>query len=193
MSLRTRALVPAATYLGALLLAGGLAACSPESIIEKAIEDQTGVKVDEDGGEVTFTDEDGNTTEFSEEDDGWVTITDEDGSVYTQGEGLPEDFPSEVPLIDLPVTFGISSLEADGSSVHMLTIESDTSCDGLYEDGVAELTGSGFVEENSTVMDSSDGYWAFGTFIGAYTVTYSVGDDGEGCAVSYTVESIQKG
>lgn len=191
MSTRTR-VVPAAAALGALLLAAGLAACSPESIIENAIEDKTGVRVDDDGGSVTITGDDGSTTEIGQGDDGWATITGGDGSVYTQGEGIPADFPSAVPLIDMPVTWGVSNLAADGTQTFMLTMESTTSCDGVFDDAVSKLTGKGYTEESSTVMESSDGYWAFGTWVGAYRVNLSVGDDsGSSCDVTYAVESIQ--
>jgi hypothetical protein len=191
MSVRTRA-VPAAAALGALLVAALLAACSPESIIENAIEDKTGVRVDDDGDSVTITGDDGSVTEFNEADDGWVTITGGDGSVYTQGEGVPEDFPSAVPIVDLPVTFGVSNLAADGVQTFMLTMESTKGCDGVFDDAVSKLTDKGYTEESSSVMDSSDGYFAFGTWLGAYRVNLSVGDDGSNsCDVSYMVESIQ--
>jgi hypothetical protein len=192
MSSRTRAL-PAAVTLGALLLAAGLAACSPESIIENAIEDKTGVRVDDEGDSVTITGDDGSVTEFNEADDGWVTITGSDGSVYTQGEGIPADFPSAVPLIDMPTTFGVSSVDAEGVQVFMLTMESAKGCDGVFDDVVSRLADKGYTEEqSSTVMESSDGYWALGSWVGAYKVTVSVSDNGGAtCNVSYTVESIQ--
>ena len=71
----------------------------------------------------------------------------------------------------------------------MLTMES-ASCDGAFEDAVSKLTSQGYVEESSTVMDSSDGYFAFGTWMGDYKVSVSVTDD-DGCIVGYTVESIE--
>lgn len=188
MSLRELAR-PAAVAVGSLLLATGLAACSPESIIENAIEDQTGVKVDEEDDSFTVTDDEGTTTEFNQEDDGWVTITSEDGGVYTQGPGIPEDFPGAVPLIDMPVTLGVSSVAADGS-MYMLTLESEDSCTGVYEDVVSRLTGAGYSEESSTVMEA-DGYFAMGTYQGDYTVNVSVADDDGGCTVGYTVASIE--
>jgi hypothetical protein len=189
MSLRTL-VRPAVVPVGALLLVAGLAACSPESIIDNAIEDQTGVEVDDDGDSVTITGDDGSTTEIDDDGDGGVTITDENGGVYTQGEGLPEDFPSAVPLIDMPVTFGVSNVTADGST-YMVTLESDKSCEGVFDDAVGRLTDNGYTEESSTVMDSSDGYFALGSYVGVYKVSVSVGDDGDGCDVGYTVESIQ--
>ena len=188
MSSRVRA-IPAAT-IGALLLAAGLAACSPESIIENAIEDKTGVRVDDDGDSFTITGDDGSTTDFDTDDDGWVTIRSGDGAVYSQGEGIPPDFPSAVPLIDMPVTIGVSSLTADGSQAYMVTMERAGGCDGAFEDAVSRLTDKGYTEESSTVMESSDGYFAFGTWLGAYKVSVSVSDD-DGCIVGYTVESIQ--
>ena len=188
MSLRT-IVRPAAVSVGSLILVSSLAACSPESIIENAIEDKTGIDVKDDGDSFTITDDEGSTTEFNEEDDGWVTITSGDGSVYSQGEGMPPDFPSAIPLIDLPVTIGVSSLTADGTQAYMLTMES-ASCDGAFEDAVSKLTSQGYVEESSTVMDSSDGYFAFGTWMGDYKVSVSVTDD-DGCIVGYTVESIE--
>ncbi len=182
--------VPAAALL---LLLAGLAACSPESIIEKAVEDQTGVKVDDDGDSVTITGDDGSVTEFNEADDGWATITGSDGSVYTQGPGIPADFPAAVPLIDMPTTFGVSSVDAEGVQVFMLTMESTEGCAGVFDDAVSRLTDKGYTEEQaSTVMESSDGYWALGSWVGEYKVTVSVSDNGGAtCSASYTVESIQ--
>lgn len=190
MSLRS-IVRPAAVSVGSLMLVAGLAACSPESIIENAIEDKTGIDVEEDGDSFTITGDDGSTTEFSEEDDGWVTITDESGGVYTQGEGLPEDFPAAVPLIDMPVTLGVSSVTAEGAATYMLTMESDDSCSGVYDDVVLRLTDKGYTEESSTVMEGSDGYFAMGTYLGAYNVNVSVGDDDGGCTVGYTVQTIE--
>ena len=188
MSLRTIAR-PAAVSVSSIMLVVGLAACSPESVIENAIEDKTGVDVKEDGDSFTITDEEGSTTEFNQDDDGWVTIESGDGSVYSQGEGIPPDFPSAIPLIDLPVTLGVSSLTADGTQAYMITMESDE-CDGAFEDAASRLTSDGYTEESSTVMDSSDGYFAFGTWIGAHKVSLSVTDD-DGCIVGYTVEVIE--
>ena len=188
MSLRSLAR-PAVVSVGSLMLVAGLAACSPESIVENVIEDQTGVDIDDKGDGFTITDDDGTTTEFDQEDDGWMTITSEDGGVYTQGPGIPEDFPGAVPLIDMPVTLGVSSVTADGAT-YMLTMESADSCDGVYEDAVSRLTGAGYTEESSTVMEADD-YFAMGTYQGEFTVNVSVADDDGGCTAGYTVTPIQ--
>ncbi len=111
-----------------------------QSVAEKAVEEATGVKVDEDEGSVTIE---------GEGDDGEsVTISGEEGSV-------PEDFPDDAPLYDATVV-GSSSFQSGESVNHSVTLQTKDSIDDVaafYQD---ELESEGW-EIEGTFNTEADG------------------------------------
>ena len=100
------------------LLTGGC-----ESIAKKAVEDATGVSVDESGDSVTITGDDGSSME----------INSEEGK-------LASDFPTEVPLYDGEIRDS-AGFKTDTGSTFTATVGTEDSLDDVkafYEDELAK-------------------------------------------------------
>jgi hypothetical protein len=109
----------------------GAAGC--QSVTEKAVEEATGVKVDEDEDSVTIESEDG--------DGESVTISGEEGSV-------PEDFPDDVPLYDATVV-GSSSYESGENVNYSVTLETKDSVEDVAAFYEEELESEGWEIEGT--------------------------------------------
>lgn len=154
--------------LGAVVVVGSLAACSPESVLENALGDGSGVDVDT--------------------DDGGVVITDDEGNSFTSGGGLPEGFPSDVPVLDLEVLLGGSSSQ-DGVESFYVTMSGSGGQD-LYDDALSELESAGYTADDTSVVQGDDGsFLAWAQLSGPHDVLLSVSGDASETAITYTVSN----
>lgn len=167
-----------ATAIGALLLAaaplsgcGGADSPSVKDLIDIA-----------DGEGSIDTDGDGRDDLSIQRDGDGVALEGDDGSIRI-GDHLPDDFPSEVPLIDGEVVQG-SSYAADESRGWVVGIHHAGALPATVERVAAELTGAGFAEVNR--FSAQDGA-VLGVTRDSFTVqvTFAVEDDGT--LVAYTV------
>jgi len=103
-----------------------------EKATEAAIEDATGVKVDQ--------------------DDDSVTITGEDGSSITAGQGgeLPEGFPEDAPVYDGDIT---TSLVTEDSFT--IGIETDDEWTEVWDWYLAELDSEGWTSTSELKLEDS--------------------------------------
>ena len=108
------------------------------------------------------------------------------GDVDLGGPGVPDGFPSEVPLIDGEVVYGMSVGNSDGN-VWNVTVK--VGGEGAIDDIRAQLEGAGFTEneagigsetaEGATAIYESDAYGVLvvvtkdgdGTYVANYSVT----------------------
>ncbi len=108
------------------------------------------------------------------------------GDVDFGGNSVPEDFPSEVPLIEGEVLSGASAGNADGK-VWNVTIKVDDA--SAFDEITAQFEAAGF--EPSELGGTSD-QGATGTFTkdpyGVFVVVAG-GDTAEGWVANYTVTS----
>lgn len=153
------------TTTAGLLFALSMTGCGAiaEEAIEQAIESDTGesVEIDFDGEDGTISIEGENGEEFSidvDEDGGSsvMSSTDEDGNTFemTSGEGLPDDWPSELPVPAGNINASTVMAEND-NRILTLVIEVDDSA-SAHDAYVDELTGKGFTV-GSTSSFESDG------------------------------------
>ncbi|MEE9414650.1 MAG: hypothetical protein V3V01_05145 [Acidimicrobiales bacterium] len=151
---------------GALLALLALSGCgkiveaASERAIEAAIEAETGEDIDLD---LDFDDDgsfkieaDGETIEFDVGDETLEITGSDDGgeSNFTMGEGLPEDWPSSVPVPDGTVVAG-SSINADGERLWTVSTTPDDVIDS-FDSYIAQLEKAGY-EVTSNSNYSSDG------------------------------------
>jgi hypothetical protein len=108
------------------------------------------------------------------------------GDVDLGGKSVPEDFPSEVPLIDGEVLSGASAGNEDGKIWNVTIKVADAS---VFDEIKAQLEGAGF--ESSEIGGSGD-QGSTGTFTkepyGVFVVVAG-GDTAEGWVANYTVTS----
>lgn len=136
---------PARFRSGRLALAGlalalpALSACGGDDLAsglaERAVEQAGGGEVDVeigDGGE-----------SFS--------ITDGEGNVVASGQGLPDGFPAEVPLVDAEILSGVSAGGASGEG-WAVTMLSDRPADELVDEATGLLEEAGFSAEGQGSM-----------------------------------------
>jgi len=103
-----------------------------EKATETAIEDATGVKVDQDGDS--------------------VTITGEDGSSITASEGgeLPEGFPEDAPVYDGVITTSLVSEEN-----FTIGVETDDEWTTVWDWYVSELESEGWTKTTELKLEDS--------------------------------------
>lgn len=176
-----------------LLLALGVTGCGAlaEEAIEQAIEADSGesVEIDFDGEDGTLSIEGENGEEFSidvdEDGDGSsvMSSTDEDGNTFemTTGEGLPDDWPSELPVPSGNIVASTVMSENDNRILTLVTEVSDS--ESAHDDYVDQLTSQGFTT-GSTSSFESDGQSSKFTEVSndSWTGMISSGNDGNGSA-----------
>jgi hypothetical protein len=119
-----------------VLVLGGVAGCG--KIVEKAVEDATGVSVDEDDGSVTIEGEDGTS----------ITVDEE-------GTELPEGYPSDVPVYDGTITTAWETSDEKGTTYSIAITTEDSTAD-VVDWYKAELEDGGW-KILSTFKDASSG------------------------------------
>lgn len=158
--------------------------------------DEDGVQAESEGGEsldidgdgtFTVTDEDGDVTtgEF-DEDDGSFVVEGEDGSVFSSGEGVPSEWPSDVPVPSgLSEVFGTYSKNGEFESSTIGGVTSQSASDG-FDSYVAELTSAGFEETSlSRSGDALTGIYARGDL--SVAVSFFGGDGDTDVTVSASI------
>lgn len=200
-------------WVGVSVALAVVAGCSgediAESIIEQGLEREGGGDVDVDldlhdggisieteEGEISIeTDEDGNVVIEGEGEDGDVSIRSEDGETVIEsddgtmvieqgGAGLPEGFPSDVPLPDALTVQISQSSSMDGRESWFVGGEVDAESGEVLGDLVAALESAGFGRQMLTetpegaIFSYDDGTWQ---------VAGTVGSDGSGTAIALTV------
>ncbi len=158
----------------------------------KAFEAGTGVKVDEQGGRVTFTGQDGTQVQYSgDEDSGTVTYKTETGEVgrieSQTGEGaksLPKDFPSDFPLLSgavLTSTWSMAAAE-QGQNFNLVwtTDKSPEDVTAFFE---GALPGQGWTRNMSSIFEDTtllNFERSFGTDGGKDNAMFSVSKNDDG-------------
>ncbi|MGA9275342.1 hypothetical protein [Ilumatobacter sp.] len=167
-----------------------------EEAVERAVEADSGedvdFEIDDDGfsieteeGDITFsangdgieiegTDEDGNDFSLDATENG-LEIDGADGeSVYDAGEGIPDEWPSDVPAPDgLSDVYGTYVSEGGQESV-LVTGSTDGNASDVFDEYAERLTGAGFDE--TATSSPGDGF---------RTATYAKGER----TVSVTAQS----
>lgn len=179
-----RAVVLGAVVLGAVVLAS---ACGSESLTEKAIEEATGVQVDEDGNVVSISTDEGS---IRVDSSGNVEVVTSDGSqVLSSGqEGeLPDDFPDDVPVPDAAITSSLAS-DSDGVRSWIVNLETEDTR-GTYDEYVATLNDAGFTVDDIVAATAGG---VFSALSSADNGTWTVGimaADGSGLTITVTAAS----
>lgn len=158
---------------------GFLASCSPGDLIEnaageaaeKAIESATGadIEVDEDGGSMSFQDEDGE-TDIS----------------FGNNVSLPDGFPDEVPLIEGNIQTAAKTTQ-DGDVVFTVNIGTEGSVSDARTDATELLLSAGFTEAEAVEMGDQMQLVTFAGDGPVETVTVNLLGDGESLTVGYMV------
>lgn len=120
----------------ALVALVGLTGCA--KIAEKAIEDATGVSVDEDDGTVTIEGEDGAS----------ITVNDE-------GTELPEGYPDDAPVYDGTIASAWESTD-QGKTTYMVSVTTKDSIGDVVDWYKSELESEGWTI-TTTFKDASSG------------------------------------
>lgn len=138
MTNTTRVSVAVAVVAGAFVLAS----CSPGDLLDSAIEKGvekgfeaatgTDIEIDEDGGQISISGEDGDVT-------------------FGSGAGLPDGFPDEIPLVDGEITGGMRISEGDTDGF-MASVATSGSIGDVYDQATGLLEGAGFTEQSSADM-----------------------------------------
>lgn len=174
-----------------LLLALSVTGCGAlaEEVIEQAIEADSGesVEIDFDGDDGTLSIEGENGEEFSidvdEDGDGSAVMssTDEDGNTFEMvtGEGIPDDWPGELPVPPGNIVASTVMTENDNRILTLVTEVSDS--ESAHDDYVDQLTSQGFTT-GSTSSFESDGQSSKFTEVrnDSWTGMISSGSDGDG-------------
>ena len=148
----------------ALLALGAMGGCA--TIAEKAIEDATGVSVDEDGSSVTIEGDDGSTITYDEE-----------------GTELPDGYADDVPVYDGVIDSSWQTSDDNGTTYAVAIKTEDTTEDVVawYEEQLAD---EGWTIK-STFKDASSG------MVSAekddMTFYLAAGAESEGTAITQTV------
>lgn len=166
-----------ALALATLALTAGcsqIAERATEEAVERAVESETGEDVDvdldfnddgfsieSDQGDITFsadgdgieidgTDDDGNDFSLDASEDG-LQIDGADGdSVYNTGEGIPEEWPSDVPRPEgLADVFGTYVSEGTDENV-LVSGKADGDASDVFADYVGRLADAGFEETSAS-------------------------------------------
>ncbi len=110
------------------------------------------------------------------------------GAVDLGGAAVPDDFPSEVPLISGDIVYGLGINGDNGDKAWNVTVK----VDGVdaFEQISSDLEDAGFAAQ--TTQSDESGAAAGGAFIGEnYGVVVAVsGDDSAGWVANYTVSEI---
>lgn len=158
-----RKMVPLVLVL-ALLALGAVGGCA--KIAENAIEDATGVSVDEDGGSVTIEGDDGSTITYDDE-----------------GAELPDGYPDDVPVYDGTIDSSWQTSDDKGVTYAVAIKTTDPVSDVVawYEEQLAD---KGW-EIKSTFKDESSGMVSAES--DDMTFYLAAGAESEGTAITQTV------
>jgi len=149
----------------ALTFASSLTGCGAiaEEAIEQAIENDSGENIeidfDSEDGTVSIEGENGEEISIDVNEDGESSVmssTDEDGNTFemTSGEGLPDNWPSELPVPSGTIVASTVMAEND-NRILTLVLEVDDSV-SAHDNYVDQLTSDGFTV-GSTSSFESDG------------------------------------
>jgi hypothetical protein len=167
MKQTTKSIATAVFVISAVLLLSG---CWPfpsqkqvgEKIMEKAIESQTGGKVDVNAEKNS------------------MTINGEEGSTTVSGEGqakLPDNFPSDIFVYsDAKIIVASAMKEGDSFSV---TYATETSVDDAFSKYKDELTGNGWTKENEVDLGTQGKMLNFKKENRSVLVTIGIDNDGQ--------------
>jgi hypothetical protein len=167
--LAVRAGVLASALAVALTGCGSAVENIVEGNVERAIENELGESADVEIGEDSFS------------------VDTEDGSITAGAGSVPDDFPTDVPLVDGEVAFA-QRLESDDGFSWNLIITSDADPGTLADQVRGELTDNGFSVEEASEFSGADS--AGGTILaekGDLTVLVLVAGDGSETSATYTV------
>jgi hypothetical protein len=157
-----------------LLFPALLSACSgddasenaSENAAERAIEDATGgdADIDIDGEDVTIETSEG---------------------TFTSGQGLPDGFPSEVPLIEGEVQTGLSGSGTGSDGGFAVVVATDLDGEAAAEQAASLLTDAGY-----ETSEGAGGGFGAGLFTNAdWEVLVISTDTGDGAQVQYIVSA----
>lgn len=140
-----------------------------ENAVERAIENEVGgdadVQVDEDS----------------------VTIDTQDGSITAGSGSVPDDFPSDIALVEGEVSFAQRIETADGIGWSVQVAAADGDAAAVAEQVRADLTAAGFTVDDQAQLPSADG----GATVLAERADLSafvlVSSDGQSTTVIYTI------
>lgn len=178
------------TAAACLLFALTIAGCGAiaEEAIEQAVEADTGEEVeidfDSEDGTLSIEGDDGEEFSFDIDADGEGSVmsgSDEDGNTFEMvtGEGVPDDWPGELPIP--PGTIVTSTMMAENDN-RILTLVSEVDDSASAHDSyVDQLTSNGFTV-GSTSSFESDGQSSKFTEVNnsSWTGMISSGSDGTG-------------
>ena len=193
-TITTRRLGVSATGLVFALSMTGCGAIAEEAI-EQAIESESGENVeidfDSDDGSISIEGENGEEFSIDVDEDGEASVmsgTDEDGNTFEMvtGEGVPDDWPSELPV---PAGNVVAStvMAENGDRIISLVLEVDDSA-SAHDAYVDQLTGQGFTVGSTSSFESDGQSSKFTEVTGAnWTGMISSGADGGGDAEQLVV------
>lgn len=111
-----------------------------------------------------------------------VTITTDEGEI-TAGKGLPDGFPSDIPLIDAKI---VSGTKGTGAFAYTVVMQSTGTPDEVMTAISDKLTGAGFKAGEGMDMTSV----STRPFTNdKYNVNVSAAQTGDGVVATYTVEN----
>ena len=107
------------------------------------------------------------------------------GDVSLPGQGLPDDFPAEVPLIDGEVVFGMGMGDAGAKAWNVTVRVAGLEAADTIK---AELEGAGFTPNEAGIGGTAEGTTSLLYESAAYTVLVVVTSDSDkGFVANYTV------
>lgn len=160
-----------------------LAACSTDSVAERAVgmvDGVEGVEIDSEDGSISIEGEDGERFEMDVDEDGESsTITTEDGTINT---GADQTLPEEIAAVfDAPDGYrvgAVSDVTDDGNRIIITQGEIDGEWQELMDDLEARVRAGDWDEVNVSAM-------AVGSMGG---INATKGDDGEGINITLLAE-----
>ncbi len=148
-------------------LVGGVAACSPENVAERAIEAGAGGNVDVD----------------IDDESGQVTIDDGEGGSATFGDSgdLRDGFPDAVPVVKDTIGFTQSMTDPESGDTFTVFVPVSGDPADVWDQVKADLDGAGFTLGNeTTITNDGEAYYAAVFTSAAWDVSAGVSSaDGE--------------
>lgn len=133
---------------------------SPESIVERAIERESGANVNIENGSVTVTGENGERIEINTDGDGTVNMRGENGESFSVSGGedlaIPDAWPTSVPIYDgaRVLSSGVGTVVTGETGGAMLTYTVSTSASDVVSYYKDSLTSAGWTING--VFESAD-------------------------------------
>lgn len=137
------------------------------------------------GDSVSISTPDGS-VKVDSDGDGTVTIEGEDGSTVESGQELPDDFPSEVALLDGTIINALRVDTADGGG-YSVTIERNESIETASDAARQLLLDAGFTEEGTQTVTGSLVTAVFRSATWQVLLGVTPSGDDDRVVVSYTV------